>query len=96
MNINMGSAISCLVVSTIIFFAGGLDLTLKVVFGIGVALLLMGAVLSGFLVSGDRMRANYHISSEEDNKNRTRWTDKLFITAVPFILTSILIFTLKH
>jgi membrane protein insertase Oxa1/YidC/SpoIIIJ len=86
------SSLLCLVVCAIAFFIGGIDLVMQVSFGIGVVLLLLSMVFSGSLVSGDRIRANYHTSTTEDNMTRHKWTLHLLMMAVPFFAAGLIIY----
>lgn len=41
-------------------------------------LVILAAILSGTLVSGDRSRANFHSSSTEELRARTQWSGSAF------------------
>ncbi|MGP3610978.1 MULTISPECIES: DUF5316 family protein [Anoxybacillaceae] len=52
-------------------------------------LILSSIVISGFSVSGDRMRANQAYEDDSDKKWRMKWTINLMIVSIPSILTLI-------
>jgi len=56
-------------------------------------LILLSIVISGFAVSGDRMRANQAYEDHSDKKWRMEWTRNLMIAASPSILTIILLYS---
>ena len=78
------STFVCFVICLAAFVIGDLRLTLKISFGLGMVLLVLSTVFSGSLVSGNRIRSNYHTSTEEDTNTRFKWTLHLFIMSVPF------------
>jgi hypothetical protein len=86
------SILCCLCVSLISYLFGGWGLSLKLNSGIGISLLIIAMIFSGSFVSGDRMRANYYSSSKEDNIQRMKWTDKLLLISVPFLIVSIIMY----
>ncbi|MGZ9583775.1 DUF5316 domain-containing protein [Paenibacillus marinisediminis] len=95
MKVFITSVVSCLVISLITFLTGGLGLTLKINSGICAGLLILAMIFSGSFVSGDRMRANYNSSSKEDNIQKNKWTDKLLLISVPFVIVSISLYFLN-
>jgi hypothetical protein len=88
------SIVACAMVSGVSFVIGGRFLTLQVNAWTGIVLILIAAVMSGSLVSGDRMRANYHTSTPQDRKERNKWTGVFFAAGVPFLLVSILLYSI--
>lgn len=87
------SAISCIILCVVTFLVGGVKLSLQYNFRVGIVLLLVGAVLSGSMISGDRLRANINTSSKEDTLKRDKWTGILMVSSLPFIIISILLYT---
>jgi hypothetical protein len=51
--------------------------------------------MSGSMVSGDRMRANYATESAEDRKERNRTTLNLMLLGLPSVLTAVLLYYLN-
>lgn len=88
------STLLCLVILATVFLIGDYMLAMKISFGIGIVLLLLSMIFSGSLVSGDRIRANYHTSTTEDRTLRNKWTLHLLIMAVPFLAAGIIIYIL--
>jgi hypothetical protein len=68
------------------------NMVLKITGGIGVISLLLAAVLSGLLVSGDRMRANLNTENEEEKWGRDRVTGQLLLFGIPNICIAIVLF----
>lgn len=52
---------------------------------IGFSALILGAVLSGALVSGDRMRLNTAIETKQDRKNRIDISGTLLLFCLPIL-----------
>ncbi|MDX8365491.1 DUF5316 family protein [Cytobacillus sp. IB215665] len=57
-------------------------------------LILLGIIISGFGVSGDRMRANLNSEDKEDKKWRLKWTKNLMITSLPPLAVGIIVYYL--
>ncbi|RED66158.1 DUF5316 domain-containing protein [Cohnella lupini] len=94
MKLFITSILTSLLISLTSYFIGGESLTLKVNFYIGISLLVIAMIMSGSLVSGDRMRANFHTSTPEDRKQNNKWTGRLIIISIPFITVSVLLYFL--
>ncbi|MFS1515847.1 DUF5316 family protein [Bacillus sp. SM2101] len=58
-------------------------------------LILLGIMISGFGVSGDRMRANLNSEDKEDKKWRLKWTKNLMITSLPPLALGMIIYYLQ-
>ena len=68
------------------------EVTWKVTGAIGAISWILAAILSGALVSGDRVRSNYYSEDKEDSIKRERILDILFIFGLPNIVLSIILF----
>lgn len=51
---------------------------------IGIICIVISALFSGTLISGDRIRANY--SDEQSNSMRTSWSLKILLLGLPCLL----------
>lgn len=72
---------------------GDIDIATKIS-GATVAICLgFGAIFSGLLGSGDRIRANYSTEDNEERKRRTRWISKLLLVGLPNLLAVIVYIT---
>lgn len=60
---------------------------------LGLGALLLAAIFSGVLSSGDRGRANY--SDEEDFRGRMNWSLQLFLFGLPCFLAYLAIYFLN-
>ncbi|MFM1654046.1 DUF5316 domain-containing protein [Brevibacillus sp. B_LB10_24] len=60
---------------------------------VGFGLLLLSAIFSGALLSGDRIRANYAFEDKEERRTRFRWSVHMLLAALPSIVVFML--TLK-
>lgn len=60
---------------------------------IGAVPMVLAAVFSGVLGSGDRVRANY--SDEQDYRQRMRWSNNLFLFGLPNLLASLAIYAIN-
>lgn len=63
---------------------------------IGYGLLVIAVLVSGFGVSGDRMRANYDSERQNDpdgteRRNRLKWTGWILLAAVAVLAAAILL-----
>jgi hypothetical protein len=59
---------------------------------VGGAAWLFGAVCSGALLSGDRIRANHATETAEDRKQRLKWAGRFFLIGLPFVVTAIFLY----
>ncbi|TKC18994.1 hypothetical protein FA727_05455 [Robertmurraya kyonggiensis] len=59
--------------------------------GIGIILLGLSMVLSGSMVSGDRMRANYATESSEDRHSRNKMLLNMTLICAPNLILAIII-----
>lgn len=66
------------VVCLVAFFLGDWSLVFKYSGSIGLVAFLISALLSGFFVSGDRVRANWTNEYSEDRNIRQTWASKTF------------------
>lgn len=60
--------------------------------GIGGIALVMCAVLSGSLNSGDRIRGNYNTENVEDRVIRNKWITQLLLFALPNLSIALIIY----
>ncbi|CAH8246536.1 DUF5316 domain-containing protein [Paenibacillus melissococcoides] len=68
------SCIISLLVTALAYAKGGWELAAEANAWPGGILLVLAAILSGTLVSGDRSRANFHSSPTEELRARTQWS----------------------
>lgn len=61
---------------------------------IGAVPMVLAAIFSGVLGSGDRIRANY--SDEQDYRQRMRWSNNLFLFGLPNLLASLAIYSINR
>ncbi|MNO24347.1 hypothetical protein D3C76_141640 [compost metagenome] len=52
----------------------------------------VSVILSGSLLSGDRLRANYHTEDAEDRRKRNNFIGKLLLFASPYALIAVLLY----
>lgn len=64
----------------------------KVTGGTGLLFLILSMIISGSLVNGDRMRANFATETEGDRKERLSWTTKLALLGLPGIIVAVAIY----
>ncbi|TEB04403.1 hypothetical protein Psch_04130 [Pelotomaculum schinkii] len=83
-------AISGLVVS---LFLDNPNMVVNGLLMVGVVPMVLAAIFSGALVSGDRVRANY--SDEQDFRQRMRWSTNLFLFGIPNLLASLAIYSIN-
>jgi len=72
---------------------GDIDIAIKISGSAAVICLGLGAIFSGFLGSGDKIRANYATEDNEDRKRRTRWSSMFFLVGLPNLLAVIFYIT---
>lgn len=72
-----------LAVGLIITLFTSLETGLRIPAEIGLVMILISAVISGALISGDRIRSSYAEESSEDKKRRNRWSTNLFMAGLP-------------
>lgn len=82
------------ITSLLVLFSGW-NLVFTFVGGIGIISWGLAALLSGALVSGDRMRANYYTESKEDSKARKKLTMQLFLFGMPQLSIVLILFLIK-
>lgn len=63
---------------------------------VGGGLWLVSAILSGALVSGDRIRANYATETAEDRANRHLWMIRFFLAGIPSAIVAIILIIQQH
>lgn len=59
---------------------------------IGCVLIVIAMIMSGSMVSGDRMRANIATETREHRNERNKFTANSFLMAVPNILISLILY----
>ncbi|CEG27060.1 DUF5316 domain-containing protein [Bacillus sp. B-jedd] len=64
--------------------------------GIGLASILISAVFSGSMLSGDRIRANFLTESKDDRRERQRTMTQFALFGLPNLLGAVLLYTLFH
>ncbi|WP_219639756.1 DUF5316 domain-containing protein [Cohnella sp. CFH 77786] len=84
--------ILCLAVNITLIAIVEMDTVRNVNFGVGILFIMLGAIVSGFLVSGDRIRANYHSSTPEDREQQRKWTGLLFLLGLPYMIIAIVMY----
>lgn len=75
------------------FFIVDTTLIYSVFLFIGFGSILLSAISSGSMTSGERIGANY--SDPEDYGQRINWSLKFFLFGIPFILALILLYLLS-
>ena len=75
-------------------FLWGIDKAYLVTGNIGLIFIGISMVMSGSMVSGDRMRANFATESAEDREGRNRTTLNSMLLGLPSILTAVLLYYL--
>ncbi|MEG6616199.1 DUF5316 domain-containing protein [Peptococcaceae bacterium 1198_IL3148] len=72
------------------------DLSILVKYAGIVGLVCMGwaAILSGVLLRGGEIRANYATESNEDREKRFRWANNFFIIGLPNIIAAVVVYIL--
>ena len=64
--------------------------------GIGLVSILLSAIFSGSMVSGDRIRANFLTESKDDRLERQRTMIRFGLFGLPNLLAAVLLYTLFH
>jgi len=59
---------------------------------IGCALIVIAMIMSGSMVSGDRMRANLATETREHRDERNKFTANSFLMAIPNILIAVIFY----
>lgn len=67
---------------------------LKISGVLGLVSIIISAIISGALVSGDRVRANYATESSADSQQRRKLSLTLFLIGLPSMVTIIIYFLL--
>ncbi|OPA73704.1 hypothetical protein BVG16_26795 [Paenibacillus selenitireducens] len=86
------SIMVCIFISAITYVLRGFEFTMKVNFGIGLVVLLLSMAMSGSLGSGDRQRANFYTTTEEDRETSGRWTIQLIVISIPFLSVAAILY----
>jgi len=74
-------SLAILLVSTVV------SLSIEQIFFVGLIILVLVAIaISGFGVSGDRMRANLATESKEDRNWRVKASINIFLSALPLLV----------
>lgn len=74
----------------------GIEMVTTITGGIGIFFILISFILSGVLVSGDRMRANLATESDEDRNQRNNISFRSALIAIPNFVVAILFYFLLH
>ena len=77
-------------------FLWGIEKAYLVTGSIGFIFIGISMVMSGSIVSGDRMRANFATESAEDRKERNRITLNSMLLGLPSVLTAVLLYYLTN
>lgn len=75
-------------------FLLGIDKAYLLTGSIGFIFIGISMVMSGSIVSGDRMRANFATESAEDRKERNRITLNSMLLGLPSVLIAVLLYYL--
>ncbi|ODA42367.1 DUF5316 domain-containing protein [Desulfosporosinus sp. BG] len=87
----LGMGILALIITSIVsFIFGDWSILFKLSGFIGIIALLISALMSGALISGDRVRANWTHEDHEDGKNRQERAFKLFLFGLPNLVGAII------
>lgn len=86
-SLGFGAALLALIALVSIGF-GDWTLIMKFAGYAGGGFLLLAAVFSGSLVSGDRMRANFSTETKEDRDTRLKWSTRFMLISLPNIAAS--------
>lgn len=62
--------------------------------GLGAVTILLASIVSGALVSGDRIRINYLMENDDDRKIRLRWMINLVLFALPNVVGAVITFSI--
>lgn len=89
------ACIISLLITALAYARGGWELAAEANAWPGGILVILAAILSGMLVSGDRSRANFHSSSTEELRARTQWSGIAFVSSIPFLVVTIVYFITK-
>lgn len=73
---------------------GEMDKAHIIIGGIGFFFIGISMILSGSLVSGDKVRENYATESEEDRAKRTQTTFRTALIAFPNLLVALFLYLL--
>lgn len=76
-------------------FSGNWPMGMNVSGTIGTVLLMLAAIFSGAAVSGDRVRAAYGNSSDEERDRRRNWSSSLFLIGFPPVALTIVYYWLS-
>jgi hypothetical protein len=57
--------------------------------------IILSVILSGALLSGDRIRANYHTEAAKDRNDRNRLISRMLIFVSPYAVIAFIIYLLK-
>lgn len=74
------------------FVIWGMEQAYLITGGVGVIFLGLATIVSGSMVSGDRMRANFAFESTDERKERFSTTIRLAVIACPNVLVSIMLY----
>ncbi|MFC5589246.1 DUF5316 domain-containing protein [Sporosarcina soli] len=77
-------------------FLWGIEKAYLLTGSIGFIFIGISMVMSGSIVSGDRMRANFATESAEDRKERNRITLNSMLLGLPSVLIAVLLYYLTN
>ncbi|WP_425341204.1 DUF5316 domain-containing protein [Brevibacillus borstelensis] len=60
---------------------------------VGIICILLSAIFSNALNSGDRIRANHSSETKEDRQTRVRWSLKIALVGLPNVVAAIVAYT---
>ncbi|MBG9794989.1 hypothetical protein ABD76_21980 [Paenibacillus dendritiformis] len=89
------ACIISLLITALAYAKGGWELAAEANAWPGGILVILAAILSGIIISGDRSRANFHSSPTEEVRARTQWSWIAFICSIPFLAVTIVYFITK-
>ncbi|MBM7694295.1 Na+-transporting methylmalonyl-CoA/oxaloacetate decarboxylase gamma subunit [Peribacillus deserti] len=75
-------------------FIWGIDKAYLITGGIGILFIVISLLISGSMVSGDRMRANFATESAEDRRQRTSTTTRTVLIGLPNVILAALLYFL--
>lgn len=76
-------------ITLISLFMQDLSILVKYTGVVGLVCMGLPAILSGALLRGDRIRANYANETKEDRKKRYRWANNFFMIGLPNIIAAV-------
>ncbi|MCI3919225.1 DUF5316 domain-containing protein [Paenibacillus sp. TRM 82003] len=87
--------ISAITLGLIVGAALGLNKLLNLYGYVSLGAVGVCIILSGSMLSGDRLRANYHTEDTEDRRKRNSFIGKLLLFSSPYALIAVTLYALK-